>query len=149
MEARGKLSIDPGRLDGGEPGKELELVVPFTGPETTAAALERAAQFARGLSARILLIAVHTLPYPQPFVCPSLIHAHLVDQLMELASQCPLPVEPQVLLTRDRMEGFRYALKPGSTVLVVTRRRAWRTQEEKLACALAHNGHKVALFEIT
>jgi hypothetical protein len=132
---------------------ELEVVVPYTGPDTTAAVLERAAVLTAGLDARVLLVAVHTLPYPAPFVCPTLVHAHLVEQLLDLASRSPLTVQPQVVLARDRMEGFRYALKPGSTVLVGSRRRLWRThfwqtQEEKLARALAADGHKVALTHI-
>jgi hypothetical protein len=152
VEIRGEFRIDPGCLTAGEAGGELELVVPYTGPETTGAALERAAVLTAGLDARVLLVAVHTLPYPVPFVCPSLVHAHLVEQLLELASHCALPVQPQVILARDRMEGFRYALKPGSTVLLATRRHAWthlcHTQEEKLARALAQAGHKVALMHI-
>ena len=91
---------------------------------------------------------MHTLPYPVPFVCPSLVHAHLVEQLLELASDCPLAVEPQVVLARDRLEGFQFAMKPASTVLVATRRRLWRTEEEKLARALSHQGHRVALLHI-
>jgi hypothetical protein len=153
VEIRGEFRIDPGCLTAGEAGGELELVVPYTGPETTGAALERAAVLTAGLDARVLLVAVHTLPYPVPFVCPSLVHAHLVEQLLELASHCALPVQPQVILARDRMEGFRYALKPGSTVLLATQRHVWRThvwhtQEEKLARALAQAGHKVALMHI-
>jgi hypothetical protein len=148
METRGEFCIDPGRLTAGAADSELEVVVPYTGPETTAAVLERAAVLTAGLNARILLIAVHTLPYPAPFVCPSLVHAHLVEQLLELASRCPLVVQPQVVLSRDRMEGFKYAMKPGSTVVLATHRHMWRTREEKLARALAHDGHKVALMHI-
>jgi hypothetical protein len=95
-----------------------------------------------------MLIAVHALPYPLPFVCPTMVHAHLVEQLTELASNCPLPVHPQVVLARDLQEGFRYALKPASTVLVATRRHLWRTQEERLARSLAREGHKVVLVYI-
>jgi hypothetical protein len=94
------------------------------------------------------LIAVHTLPYPVPFVCPSLVHAHLVEQLLELAAACTLTVQPQVVLARDRMEGFQYAMPPGSTVLIASHRHFWRTQEEKLARALVEAGHKVALVHI-
>jgi len=148
METHGEISIDPGCLTAETADSELEVVVPYTGQETTAAVLERAAALTAGLNARILLIAVLTLPYPAPFVCPALVHAHLVEQLMELASRCPLAVEPQVVLSRDRMEGFQYALKPGCTVLVATHRRLWRTQEEKLARALARQGHKVALMRV-
>jgi hypothetical protein len=151
---RGEFRIDPVCLTAREAGAELALVVPYTGPETTAVALERAAVLTAGLDARVLLVAVHTLPYPVPFVCPALVHAHLVEQLMELASHCALAVEPQVILARDRMEGFRYALKPGSTVLLASRRsplwqtRLFQTQEERLARALALAGHVVALMHI-
>jgi hypothetical protein len=148
METRGEFRIDPGCLTVGEAAGELEVVVPYTGLETTAAGLERAAALTAGLNARVLLVAVHTLPYAVPFVCPSLVHAHLEEQLLELASHCPLTVQPQVVLARDRHEGFLYALKPGSTVLVATRRRLWRTEEEKLARALARDGHKVALIYV-
>ena len=148
MPIRGEYRIDPGCLYAGEMGSEVEVVVPYTGPETTAAALERAAVLTAGLEAKVLLIAVHTLPYPVPFICPALVHAHLVEQLMELASRCPLAVQPQVIMARDRMDGFRYALKPGSTVLLASRRGILKTQEEKLAHALAEAGHKVALLHI-
>jgi hypothetical protein len=46
------------------------------------------------------------------------------------------------------MEGFQYAMPPGSTVLIASHRHFWRTQEEKLARALAEAGHKVALVHI-
>ena len=148
METHGEFQMDPGCLIAAGAHGELEVVVPYTGPETTAAALERTAALTGGLNARVLLIAVHTLPYPVPFVCPSLVHAHLVEQLLELASHCSLPVLPQVVLARDRQEGFRFALKPSSTVLVATHRHFWRTPEERLARSLAHDGHKVALMHI-
>jgi hypothetical protein len=148
METRGEFRVDPGSLSMDGAARELEVVVPFTVPETTAAALDRAPVLTAGLDAHILLLAVHTLPYPLPFVCPSLAHAYLVEQLMELAGHCALPVHPQVVLSRDFEEGFRFALKPSSTVLLATRRQFWRTREERLARVLARNGHKVALVHI-
>ena len=147
METRGEFRIDPGCLNAGADG-ELEVVVPYTGPSSTAAALKSAAALTAGLNAHVLLVAVHPLPYPLPFVCPSMVHAHLVEQLVELASHCSLPIQPQVVLARDRQEGFRYALRPASTVLVATPRHFWRTPEEKLARSLARDGHKVALMHI-
>lgn len=149
METSGQFRLNPVNLAGGEAGAELELVVPFTEAYATAVALEKAAALTAGLDARVLLLAVHTLPYPVPFVCPALVHAHLVEQLMELASHCRLAVQPQVVLTRDRMEGFRYAMKPASTVLVATcKRHFWPTPEEKLARDLVRDGHHVALLQI-
>jgi len=148
VETRGEFHIDPDCLTGDDGSNELEIVVPYTGPETTAAALARVEALTAGLETRVHLIAVHTLPYPVPFVCPSLVHAHLVEQLLELASGCGLTIQPQVVLARDRIEGFQYALKPCSTVLVASRRHMWRTEEEKLARRLAEAGHKVALLHI-
>jgi hypothetical protein len=159
VDLRGELGINPadlnpGRLAEGEAGSEPQVVVPFTGIDTTSAALERAEILMIGLNARVLLLAVHTLPYPLPFVCPTTVHAHLVKQLTELASHCALTVQPLVVLSRDRMEGFQRVLRPGSTVVMTTRRsRLWATrfcstQEEKLARALARCGHIVALLQI-
>jgi len=148
MQTRGEFRLDPGSLHADGAGRELEVVVPFTRLEIAAAALGRVPALAAGLNAHILLIAVHTLPYPLPFVCPSLSHAYLVEQLMELAEGCALPVQPQVVLARDYEEGFRFALKRPSTVLLATRRQFWRTREERLAHFLANHGHKVALVQI-
>ena len=67
---------------------------------------------------------------------------------MELASRCALPVSAEVVLARSHEEGFRHVLKPSATVLVGTRKRPWRTVEEKLARALARDGHQVVLMHV-
>ena len=110
--------------------------------------MRKAAVLTAGLQARIALVAVHAVPFPADLHCPASTQAFLVDQLTELASECPLPVNPQVVLARSREEGFRYALRPESTVLVGARRRLWRTSEERLARMLVSDGHKVALLHI-
>jgi hypothetical protein len=51
--------------------------------------MKRAAAFTGKPDATRMLIAVHTVPYPLSFGCPALQHAHLVDQLIDLASRCP------------------------------------------------------------
>jgi hypothetical protein len=66
--------------------------------------------------------------------------------LVDLASRCPLSVDPQVVLARYRDDGFRHVLKPASIVLVGARKRFWPTREEKLARSLARDGHQVALL---
>jgi hypothetical protein len=148
MQTRGEFRIDPGCLETDGVGGELEVVVPYTEPSVTAAILKRLPILTAGVNARVSLLAVHTLPYPLPFVCPTVVHAHLVEQLVELASQCALPVNPQVVLARDREEGFHYALKPSSTILVGTFKHLWRTAEERLARSLARYGHKVVLIHV-
>ena len=94
-------------------------------------------------------MAVHSVPFPADFRCQASTHAFLVGQLTALAADCPLPVDPQVVLARSREEGFRYALRPESTVIVGSHRRHfWRTSEESLARMQVSDGHKVALLHI-
>jgi hypothetical protein len=148
MESRGELRIDPGQLGSDAFTGEIELVVPYTDLGVTRALLQRAQALTAGLQARIKLVAIHSVPYPASFRCPTATHAFLVDQLLELAGQCSLPVDPQVVLARSREEGFRYALKSESTILIGTHRHLWRTSEERLARMLVADGHKVALLYI-
>ena len=149
MEARGDLGIDPGVLEPRGDTTELEIVVLYTEWEVTRAVVDRVVALTAGLNARVSLVAVHTVPYPLPFGCPATVHAHLVEQLVDLASLCPLPANSQVVLARSRGEGFRHVLKPASTVLIGSRTRWWRTSEEPLARLLAWEGHKVALVHVS
>lgn len=148
MQTRGDLQIDPPPMEAANNCVPIEVVVLFTEWAVTEGVMKRAAAFTANLNASLVLIAVHTVPYPMPFGCPALVHAHLVDQLIDLASRCPLPVNPQVVMARSCEEGFRHALKPGSTILLGTRRRLWKTSEERLAAALANVGHHVALVHV-
>jgi hypothetical protein len=148
METRDRLRIDPGSLETDGYVEELDVVVPYTEWSVTDALLKRAVALTAGLNARLTLVAVHTVPYPASFGCPSAVHAYLVEQLVDLASRCPLPVNPQVVLARGRTEGFAYVLKPESIVLLGARKHWWRTEEEKLARSLARDGHKVVLLHV-
>jgi hypothetical protein len=148
VETRGELQIDPADLAGDAFAGEIELVVPYTDLPTTRAVLQRAQALTAGLNARILLLAVHSLPYPSPFTCPTATHAFLVDQLLELANGCPMPVASEVVLARSREEGFRHALRTDATVLVGSRKHVWRTSEERLANMLVSDGHKVILVYV-
>ena len=148
MQTRGELRIDPGLLGTDAFSGELELVVPFTEPDLARALLRKAVALTAGLQARICLVAVHAVPFPADFRCSASTHTFLVDRLTELAAECTLPVDPLVVLARSQEEGFRYAIRPGSTVLVGSRRHFWRTNEERLARMLVLDGHKVALLHI-
>lgn len=147
MRTRGDLRIEPGALENSSDA-ELELVVPYTVPTVTRAVLARAESLTVGLNARISLIAVHSVPYATTFGCPSSTHGFLVAQLLELSAECRLPVNAQVVLARSRDEGLRFALQPGSTVLMGSRRRCWRTAEERLARKLAGDGNRVVLVYV-
>lgn len=146
MKSHAGLRIDPPPLNGVSRPTPFEIVIPYTEWVLGVAAMERAALFAAKLPALVRLVAVHTVPYPMQFGCPAAVHAHLVEQLVDLASMSDLPAQPQVVLARSRKEGFRCALPAGSAVLIASRRRTWRTPEERLASMLADEGHNVALF---
>lgn len=100
------------------------------------------------IPAVIRLVAVHTVPYPLEFRCPVAAHAHLVEQLVDLASRSRLAVHPEVVLARSRQEGFRSAMPAESIVLVASPRRPWRTAEERLAAMLAAEGHKATVVYV-
>ena len=148
MQTRGELRIDPGTLVPDTAVEEMEVVVPYTEWAVTDALLKRAAALTAGLNVRLTLVAVQPIPYPADFPGPSAVHAHLVEQLENLASRSTLPVQAQVVMARSRDEGLRYMLRPDSTVLVGTRKRPWRTSEERLAKMLVADGHKVALVHV-
>jgi hypothetical protein len=148
MDVRGELRIDPGSLDTNGVGEDLEIVVPYTEWSVTQAVLKRVIGLTAGLNAKVLLVAIHTVPYPAQFECQAAVHAYLVEQLVALASHCPHPVEPQVVLARSREDGFRHVLSARSTVLVGTRKHWWRTREESLARGLVRDGYKVALLHV-
>ena len=127
-------------------GGGIELVVLYTGPETTAAVLERAVHLTAGLNATVALVAVCSVPYQSPFGCPLAVRSHLMKRLTELAHGCKLPVRAHLVLAPSWNDGFHCFLTPRSIVLIGARRRPWRTRDEKLAGELADNGHRVALF---
>lgn len=149
MAPRGELRIDPGALFPPADTAPIELAVLYTERKVSEALLHRAVMLTAGLDARVLLVAVHTIPFPADFECSTATHAYLVQALMELADQCALPVRPLVVLARSREEGFLFALQPESIVLLGARKRLWRTSDEKLARTLVHCGHKVALLHVS
>jgi hypothetical protein len=148
MNPHGQLRIDPGSLAQDGVSAEIELAIPYTEKYLAGAVLERAMALGAGLNARISLVAVHAAPYPLEFGCPSSTHAFLVERLVELAGRCPLPVTAEVIMARSQEEGFRNAFHSSATVLVGSRRRWWRTAEEKLARALARDGRQVVLMHV-
>jgi hypothetical protein len=148
MPTKGRLQIDPPAIDSGGQSGPIEIAILYTEWAVTESVMNRVVAYTAKLDATMTLIAVHAVPYPMSFGCPALVHARLVEQLIDLASRCPLPVNPLVVLARSCAEGFRHALKPQSTVLVGTRRRLWKTAEERIAESLAHDGHHVALVHV-
>lgn len=124
----------------------LEVVVPYTTPELTARVVESAARLTAGLDVRLKFVAVYVAPYPTELRCPAAMERHLTARLTELAERTTLPSCLHLVVSRDRSEGFREILRPGSVVLMGSRKCSWRTREEKLARDLTRHGHHVSLL---
>jgi len=124
----------------------LEVVVPYTKPEITARVVESAAALTAGLEVRLKFVAVYVAPYPAELRCPAAMERHLTARLTELAERTTLPSCLHLVVSRDRSDGFREVLRPGSVVLMGSRKRPWRTREEKLARDLTLQGHHVSLL---
>ncbi len=127
-------------------GGTLEVVVPYASPEMTAKVLERAGTLSAGLNVILKLVAVYVAPYPTELRCPAAMEQHLTARLTELAERASLPACVHIVVARERVEGLRQVLRPGSAVLLGSRKRLWRTREEKLARELTRQGHHVSLI---
>jgi hypothetical protein len=142
------LDIDPESLETGDFESRIELVVPYTEPELTREVLAKIPALTAGLHAYIRLVAVLAIPFPADFTCPGSHHTFLVNELIAVSSACSLAICPEVVMARSNEDGLQYALGTESTALVGSRKRLWRTAEEKLAQSLVEQGHRVALLHL-
>ena len=126
----------------------LRIVIPYTTPELTLAAL-RHAGVCSDLNVHVSLVDVQVVPYPCPIDQPPINREYSSSRLRELFKESGLPGRAEVVYTRDLLEGFKRALEPGSLVIIAARRRWWPTREERLARELLAAGHQVMLLPIT
>jgi hypothetical protein len=131
--------------DLGSVGRPLQIVVPYTNPVLSRAALNAAATLAEGMPAEVILLEVHVVPYPLPLGQPAVQRDFLLQQLRSVASEGPLPVRVKLVLARNKSDALRQFILPDTPVLLVTRKRFWRTAEERLALRLARQGCNVLL----
>ncbi len=139
-----EASLKPARRFSG--AGALEIVVPYSSPQLTAKVVERAGALGAGLDVRLKLVAVYVAPYPAELRCPAAMERHLTARLTEIAERASLPASLHLVVSRDRLDGLRRLLRPGSAVLLGTRKRFWRTREERLARDLTRQGHQVSLI---
>jgi hypothetical protein len=123
---------------------ELDLVVPFTTPELTRAALDAANQMGAGLNATLRLVKVQVVPYPLDLSQSPVYIDFLKDQIGQFQSE--LPVAGDIRLAREFEAGLLGTLGSESVVILATPRRPWRTHNERLAAMLRRAGHKVVLI---
>ena len=123
---------------------ELDLVVPFTDPAMTRAAVAAASTMARGLRAALRLVRVQVVPFPCDLNHPLIPLSFLRGQLEGFRST--LPIRAEVRLAREMHSGLSSALRPDSVVVLASKKRWWRTRTERLAAALRRAGYRTVLF---
>jgi hypothetical protein len=130
--------------DARESDLRLNVVVVFTSPVSTLAALRRAGDLAEALRARILLLAVQSVPYPLPLDDPPVRVDWNEERFREIAEQSPVETVVRLCHGRDRIETLKNALSPKSLVVIGGRNRWWPfNYEKRLARRLRRAGHEV------
>jgi len=125
----------------------LWVVVPYTTPELTRAAL-RHAGVCSDLDVHVSLVDIQVVPFPCPLNQPPVDKRFSQHRLQELFKESRLPGQAGVLYTRDWLEAFKSVLEPGSLVILATKKRWWPTREDKLARTLTKAGHHVMLLPV-
>ena len=139
----------PGWPGAWEGDARFECSVVFTSYDATIAALKMAAALASGLSARIALVVPQVVPYPLPLENPQVVLEFTQKRLGEVASDIPVETTIRHYLCRDRLVTLSAVLKPGSIVVIGTRKKWLPTREKTLARRLRRFGHDVILTETT
>jgi len=124
----------------------LNIVVIFTSPDATVAALKKAGTLAESLGAQITLICPQVVPYPLPLTSPPVLLSFQERRFREIAAQSPVDIRVQLYLCRDELETLKKVLIPHSIVVIGGRRRWWPTREQRLARKL-HGSHEVVFAD--
>jgi hypothetical protein len=119
----------------------LDLVVPFTTPDLTRLALKAADRLGHGLHASVRLLKVQVVPFPMQ---QSPVHLGFLKRQLE-SFHAETPGSADIVLAREYEPDLMRALKPGSIVILGSKRRLWRTRNEWLATALRRGGHRVVM----
>lgn len=121
----------------------LDLVVPVTTPELTRASIRAAEHLAAGIRAQVRLLKIQVVPFPLHLTAPPVAVRFLREQLERYSSS--LPLKREIKLARDFQPALRRALRTDSVLLICSKRRRWRTHNERLAAELRRAGHAVIL----
>lgn len=128
----------------------MEVHVLFTDVPATLGALRTAAQLAQGLTARIRLLLVETIPFPRPLDSPARDVRFLERQFRTLVDSYPgetfgrsVVTVAEIVLCRDRWDALHRKL-PQNSVIVIGKRSGWWPQSaDRLAKKLRLAGHHV------
>ena len=117
---------------------DFEVVVIFTGTQTTLSAMKTAGRLAAGLGARIRIIVPQCQSWPDR---NSAAERHFRTIVGGRKIETQLEVHP----CSNRWQMLQEALAPGSIVVLGSACRRWPTLESRLARKLREAGHDVLL----
>jgi hypothetical protein len=131
---------------GVHPRAPLDLVVPFTTPRLTEAALKAANRLGAGLDSAVRMVKVQVVPFPLDLRFSPVPPEFLEAQLKHICGdQQPLPISSEIRLAREFEAGLRGTLRYRSMVVLATQKRPWRTRTERLADSLRRAGYTVVM----
>ena len=126
----------------------LDLVVPYTTPRLTAAALRAANRLGAGLDSAVRMVKVQVVPFPLDLRYSPVPVEFLESQLTHLGSDVSsLPFTAEIRLAREYEAGLLGTLRFRSMVVLATKKRPWRTRTERLADSLRAGGYTVVLVD--
>ena len=117
----------------------LEVIVVHTNTRETLCALKTAGALAAGLSARIRLLVLETVPYPLPLDRPSVATQFTERRFRTIAGESAVETRVEIHLVRDKQQTLAQLLEPHSVVVTGARCRWWHNPFR----ALARAGHQV------
>jgi hypothetical protein len=122
---------------------KLDLVVPFTTPLLTQAALNAANRLGSGLNAEIRLLKVQIVPFPLDLTHSPVPEEFLERQMRGFRSAMPTCCE--IRFAREGEAGLLSGLKKTSLVILASAKRPWKTHTERLAQSLRRAGYTVVM----
>jgi hypothetical protein len=122
----------------------LDIVVPYTTPRLTRLALREAEELALKLPSRIRILRMLAVPFPLDLRDPPVALDVVREQTRQVARGIAA-AEIVLFLTRDPEAALLKILRPGSIVVIASKKRWWRTAQERLQRTCTRHGHQVAL----
>jgi hypothetical protein len=129
------------------PECELAVFVVFTSVSWTLKALEKAREIARPVGAKIVVVAVHVVPYPLALHEPPVPMEFVIRRFEEKVREFPERTYVSAYLCRDLKEAFKRILSRNSPVIIGVKKRWFPGRDERLARKLRRSGHDVILVK--
>jgi hypothetical protein len=136
------MELREGEVAAAEP---LDIVVPYTTARLTRIALKKAEELASEIPSRIRILRAQYVPFPLQLNQPQVSTAVLREQTRQVARGIRTS-EIMIYLTRDAGETLLKSLRPESIVVIASKKRWWRTAQERLKNRCERNGHPVLLI---